>query len=194
MADSPRTVEARQLFHEIDADGGGTLDRDEIRQLARRLGKRLSDKQLNEAMMAMDADGSGDVAFDEFLSWWKGYLASGGGGFFAGLSLGFLRSNPPPPPETTLQRNMRMAEEEEERQREARQLFVEIDEDGGGTLDRDEIKKLAKKLGKKISEKQLSQAMLEMDADGSGDVCFEEFYYWWKQQQQASGRCASLIP
>ena len=190
MADSPRTVEARKLFKEIDADGGGTLDRDEIRQLARRLGKRLSDKQLNEAMMAMDADGSGDVAFDEFLSWWKG---NRGGGFFAGLSLDFLRSKPPPPPETALERNMRLAEEEEERQREVRQLFDEIDEDGGGTLDRDEIKKLAKKLGKKISEKQLSEAMLEMDADGSGDVCFEEFYYWWKQQQ-TSGRCASLIP
>jgi Ca2+-binding EF-hand superfamily protein len=193
MADSPRTAEARQLFDEIDADRGGTLDRSEIKQLAKRLGKRLSEKQLHEAMMEMDADGSGEVAFDEFVSWWKGYQDRGGGGLFSGLSLDFLKSAPPPPPETELERNMRLAEEEAERQREARQLFDEIDEDGGGTLDRDEIKQLAKKLGKKISEKQLSEAMLEMDADSSGDVCFEEFYYWWKGQQGTGGGIFSGI-
>jgi calmodulin len=183
MADTPRTAEARQLFHEIDADGGGTLDRDEIQQLAKRLGKRVSGKALAEAMQEMDADGSGEIEFEEFLSWWKGHQAKGGGGFFSGLSLDFLKSAPPPPPETELERNLRLADEEAERQREARQVFDEIDEDGGGSLDRDEIKQLAKKLGKRISEKQLNEAMQEMDADGSGDVVFEEFYHWWKGQQ-----------
>ena len=33
-------------------------------------------------------------------------------------------------------------------------------------------------------EKQLNEAMQEMDADGSGAVVFdEEFYHWWKGQQ-----------
>ena len=192
-ADTPRTAEARQLFDEIDVDGGGTLDRAEIKQLTKRLGNRLSEKQLHEAMMEMDADGSGEVAFDEFVAWWKGYQDRGGGGFFSGLSLNFLKSAPPPPPETELERNMRLAEEEADRQRKARQLFDELDEDGGGTLDRDEIKQLAKRLGKKISEKQLSEAMLEMDADGSGDVCFEEFYYWWKHHQGNDGGIFSGI-
>ena len=54
-------VQARGLFEQIDEDGGGTLDREEIRILAKRLGKRLSDEKLDAAMAQMDEDGNGDV-------------------------------------------------------------------------------------------------------------------------------------
>ena len=33
-------------------------------------GKRLTKRQLHEAMVSMDADGSGEVEFDEFQNWW----------------------------------------------------------------------------------------------------------------------------
>eukprot|EP01046_Picozoa_sp_COSAG06_P095685 COSAG06_NODE_41798_length_387_cov_1.562500_2_plen_64_part_01 len=56
QAESPTTLEARALFDEIDEDGGGTLDREEIRLLARRLGKKLSDSKLSDAMAEMDGD------------------------------------------------------------------------------------------------------------------------------------------
>ena len=110
--DTPRTLEARQLFDEIDIDKGGTLDRNEIRQLAKRLGKKMSEKTLNEAMLDMDADGSGEVNFGEFYHWWEGYRAKGGGGIFSGLSLDFLKSTPPP--ETEEERAARTAAEEAE--------------------------------------------------------------------------------
>ena len=47
-----------------DEDGGGTLDREEIRKLAKRLGKRLTESKLDEAMGEMDSDASGEVDFD----------------------------------------------------------------------------------------------------------------------------------
>ena len=78
----------------MDTDDGGTLDRGEIRILARSLGNQLTgipqsyitafrldtdkslgnlrvaiDEQLSQAMAEMDEDGSGEVDFDEFFEW-----------------------------------------------------------------------------------------------------------------------------
>jgi calmodulin len=54
----------------MDTDEGGTLDRDEIRDLARSLGNQLTDAQLDQAMIEMDEDGSGEVDFEEFFDWY----------------------------------------------------------------------------------------------------------------------------
>lgn len=79
----------------MDTDDGGSLDRGEIRILARSLGNQLTgisqsdimashlgphkllrhlriatDEQLSQAMAEMDEDGSGEVDFDEFFEWY----------------------------------------------------------------------------------------------------------------------------
>jgi hypothetical protein len=54
-----------------------------------------------------------------------------------------------------------------------------MDSDEGGTLDRDEVRDLARSLGNQLTEAQLDQAMAEMDEDGSGEVDFEEFFDWY---------------
>ena len=53
----------------MDADHGGTLDREEIRNLARSMGNQLTEGLLDLAMSEMDEDGSGEVDFDEFFDW-----------------------------------------------------------------------------------------------------------------------------
>eukprot|EP01051_Picozoa_sp_SAG22_P022792 SAG22_NODE_5607_length_985_cov_1.296840_2_plen_86_part_00 len=63
----------------------------------------------------------------------------------------------------------------------ARTLFDEMDEDGSGFLDQAEVTKLCKQMGKKLNKKGLEAAMKEMDADGSGEVEFEEFDAWWSK-------------
>ena len=60
----------RQLFDDLDKDGGGSLCRAEIRQLLDSLGKRLSTEQMDTLMSALDTDGSGAVDFAEFSGWW----------------------------------------------------------------------------------------------------------------------------
>ena len=61
----------QKLFGEIDADQSGTLDREEIKLLALRLGKPMTERQLDEAMAAMDADGGGEIDMDEFAAWFQ---------------------------------------------------------------------------------------------------------------------------
>ena len=68
--------------------------------------------------------------------------------------------------------------EEEQRRRqlepEARQMFGEVDVDGNGLLDPEELKQLTSKLGLDLTEDQVTKVMGEIDADGSGEVDFEE--------------------
>ena len=60
------------------------------------------------------------------------------------------------------------------------QAFDEVDEDKGGTLDREEIHKLAVTLlGRMVKAPEVDQMMKEMDEDGGGDVDFDEFYAWF---------------
>ena len=68
-----------------------------------------------------------------------------------------------------------------------RKLFAEIDEDGSGMLDRDEVYALAENLGATLSTAELDAAMAEMDADGSGEVDFEEFAEWWWSAKTTAG-------
>ena len=49
------------MFDQMDVDGSGTLDQSEVELLAATAGKRMTKRQLHDAMVAMDTDGSGEV-------------------------------------------------------------------------------------------------------------------------------------
>ena len=77
---------------------------------------------------------------------------------------------------------------------EAEQLFAEVDEDGSGTLDAEEVQQLASRLGLKLDRVAAKEAMDVMDADGGGDVDFEEFWMWWVENRERATcllRCSS---
>eukprot|EP01044_Picomonas_judraskeda_P000345 COSAG03_NODE_15_length_22165_cov_72.809934_14_plen_584_part_00 len=77
--------EVRAVFKSIDLDDNGTLERDELRTAAERLGQAMNEEELDAAMLEMDNDGSGEVDYDEFLAWWDRRKAQGKGGLFGGL-------------------------------------------------------------------------------------------------------------
>eukprot|EP01062_Namystynia_karyoxenos_P079240 TRINITY_DN8319_c1_g3_i1.p1 TRINITY_DN8319_c1_g3~~TRINITY_DN8319_c1_g3_i1.p1 ORF type:complete len:2368 (+),score=863.33 TRINITY_DN8319_c1_g3_i1:64-7104(+) len=57
-------------FRAIDADGGGELDRDEVRKLLKKMtGARPSDEYLDKVFSEMDEDGGGTVSMEEFLAY-----------------------------------------------------------------------------------------------------------------------------
>ena len=63
---------AAAVFEEMDLDGSGTLEREEVDLAARKLGQSLSVDELDAGFAAMDADGSGGVDFEEFYKWFEG--------------------------------------------------------------------------------------------------------------------------
>ena len=74
LEETRQQAEIRRLFEEVDADGTGELDRAEVNKLAERLGERLSEGDLEAAMIAMDGNGDGHVEFEEFARWYNRML------------------------------------------------------------------------------------------------------------------------
>ena len=66
-----KRIMTKRLFDSIDADGGGTLDIEEMKQLFKDLGLELTQDQEATVMSRIDTDGSGEIDFDEFFTWYS---------------------------------------------------------------------------------------------------------------------------
>lgn len=57
--------QVKEAFDLFDADGSGTIDRDELRVLCFSLGRTMTDEQLEQAFEELDADGNGSIEYSE---------------------------------------------------------------------------------------------------------------------------------
>lgn len=65
----PTLQETMDIFNEVDRDGSGFLDIEEVKQIAERLGQPLSAKDVKSIFEAMDTDNDGKVTPEEFGVW-----------------------------------------------------------------------------------------------------------------------------
>ena len=138
---------AAELFDQLDTDGSGFLDSEELRQLLKKMGIDLEHGDVMKIMHEMDASGDGRVGFREFDAWW----ADNG-------------------------------DKNQYQLRDPEAVFRQIDVDGSGSLDREELRQLLKKLGQtKIKDQHITELMDELDVDGDGEVSYEEFEQWWRR-------------
>ena len=54
-----------------------------------------------------------------------------------------------------------------------------LPQDGSGSLDRNEVRRLVEMVGARLTEKELDAAMAELDPSGDGQVQFSEFKQYW---------------
>ena len=64
----------RELFEEMDEDGSGEVDYEELRNAFARLGADLTQDDVRDYVAEYDKDGSGVIDFDEFLLMVEGIL------------------------------------------------------------------------------------------------------------------------
>lgn len=57
-----------QLFHEADADGGGTIDAEELTDLLEGVGMEVSEDMIDDIMMVYDVENNGSIQLPEFLA------------------------------------------------------------------------------------------------------------------------------
>ena len=72
-----KRIMTKRLFDGIDVDGNGSLDSEEMKQLFKDLGLELTQDQVATVMSRIDADGSGEIDFDEFFAWYVTSIMSG---------------------------------------------------------------------------------------------------------------------
>lgn len=58
--------ELLQAFKIFDADGNGTISKDELKRVMDMLGEKLSESQIDEMMKEADINGDGEIDFGEF--------------------------------------------------------------------------------------------------------------------------------
>nr|CAB3459269.1 unnamed protein product [Digitaria exilis] len=105
------------------------------------LGQSPTEEELQEMVNEVDADGSGAIDFEEFL--------------------------------TLLARQMREANGADED--ELREAFRVFDQDQNGFISRDELRHVLQNLGERLSDEELAEMLREADADGDGQINYNEF-------------------
>ena len=61
-------AEFQEIFNLVDLDKGGTISKDELKQLMNTLGLKPTQEELNQMVDEIDADGNGEIDFPEFLT------------------------------------------------------------------------------------------------------------------------------
>ena len=64
--------------------------------------------------------------------------------------------------------------------------FQTVDVDHSGTIDASELRLLTEEVGLELTDYELTEALTEMDADGSGKIDFEEFFVWFSSAGNSS--------
>jgi|EP01046_Picozoa_sp_COSAG06_P028000 Ca2+-binding EF-hand superfamily protein len=177
----------RMMFTKADVSGEDHLTRAEVQQLARNLGIQIS-------VRSMDVDGDDCIDFSEFAVWWNmrhkfdmadtnnngvlNYAEADKLGQGLGADTNFEDMDE--------DKDGNVDFKEFTEWYKMRRCFEKIDVSGDGTLDHEEIKRLAYMLGMDLK-------IEDIDKSGDGEVDFSEFQTWWggnKTRAQVMSRVA----
>ncbi|KAL4238029.1 hypothetical protein ACF0H5_002740 [Mactra antiquata] len=66
MSFNGSAVQIREAFKVFDKDNKGFLTVDELRHIMTNLGEKLTDEEVDEMLSIVDADGNGEIDYEEF--------------------------------------------------------------------------------------------------------------------------------
>lgn len=175
---------AREIFDKIDVDGSGSITADELALLSRKSGRPIEGAALEKVMLELDVDGSGEVDFGEFSTWWPKYCArltssrnrSGFDGVLgeAVAEVASQQSDDRSAFDAQLFKIIKYFDGKDAQ--ELRGEFEALDADNSGELDLDEVLQLVVKVfGADVDPKVVNACFDQMDVDDSKAVDFDEF-------------------
>ena len=120
------------------------------------MGYFLSDVQLEWARTLIDKDGSGEISYGEFASWWQNPLRFD---------------------------HLLLSDEQLDRLHQITELFRSFDKKNSGLLDKNQFSELFRQLiAKKIMEENQANQFDEIDRSHDGKINFNELIAWLYDQ------------
>jgi Ca2+-binding EF-hand superfamily protein len=120
------------------------------------MGYYLSDAQLDWARTLIDKDGSGEISYAEFCSWWQNPLRFD---------------------------HLLLSDEQLDKLHQITELFRSYDKKNQGQLDKKQFEELFQELIKKnIMEQNQANQFDEIDRSQDGKINFNELIAWFYEQ------------
>ena len=207
-------VRTQKKFDHLDTDGNGALEGEELIGLAQWVwssfhpgGEALSEEQKadesSKLLRRLDANGDGQMGFDEFVGWFRrtcaaieryrrGLAQANAAGGKAGV-VGVVASPEPAASSRGVETgDVGWAIVVDKMVVRAQKKFDQLDTDGNGALEGEELVGLAQWVwssfhpgGEALSEEQKadesSKLLRRLDANGDGQSGFDEFVGWFRR-------------
>jgi len=134
----------------------GLISIAELRFLCYDMGYFLTDAQLDWARTLIDKDGSGEISYAEFSSWWQNPLRFD---------------------------HLLLSDDQLEKLHKITELFRSYDKTNQGELDKKEFNEIFKELiQQNIMEDNQANQLDEIDRSQDGKINFNEFIAWFYDQ------------
>ena len=159
-------VKRHAVFRDIDGDGSGSIDIDELKAATEKFGLELSDDAIQSMMSEADSDGNGAIDSDEFYGLMELHKARTGL-----VELVIAKDD-----SAVGGDNLRSKTDA---------VFRDIDTDGSGSIDIDEMKAAVEKFGLQMSDRAIQSLMTEADDDENEVIDSAEFYDMMRKAVEA---------
>lgn len=168
-------AEFRQAFVLFDKDGDGHVTLKELQILFSSMGQNPTEEELKGMIAEVDADGSGEMEFEEVHARRGRTLtlplprACAAGAFSAHPPHRFYRAQ--------FCRLMIKNGKKDESEETLREAFKILDKDGSGEITKDELRGVLNAFsqsGEEISDADIDAMIKEADVDGDGSISFDE--------------------
>ena len=152
-------IDILECFEHFDTDHSGSIDEDEFYRGLQRLEFDVSRSEARKMMERFPGRKRGEIKFRDFIR---------------GLKLKRAEVDMEDVEDKVRREIKRLAETRYGRPK-FRQVFEEIDRDGGGTIDRREFKKALEQLGFELSSRVVKKLFKKFDTNYDGEIGYREF-------------------
>merc|ERR1711904_39495 len=156
-------VDVIECFEYFDTDGGGSIDEDEFYRGLQKLDFDVSRLEARKMLERFPGRRRGQIRIRDFMR---------------GMKVDMSRHSEVDDiaaVQDEVRREIKRLAETRYGRPKFRQVFEEIDRDGGGTIDRREFKKALEQLGFELSSRVVKKLFKKFDTNYDGEIGYREF-------------------
>lgn len=159
------------MFREADVDDSGALSVAEFRTLLKHADLGLSQNELKLVMREADVNSDGEISYEEFVPLAVDLVTS----LYAKMEADAEKASDEEAARNMAETHLLHGMTKEQVEETMRQIFLQSDADGSGSLSFAEFQQCCKDADIGLTRKEINLLMIQCDVDGDGHISYEEF-------------------